>query len=117
MICTKAHKEILHCAKSWYAVKYPGEEKEYYIIHRRCHMTSNQVAYWSLQEEKRHNRAQENEMVRSNTTREQETERSNKSRESLEHAKNLLSREKMDQEATFGILDRIWKVVNPAEWF
>lgn len=44
-------------------------------------MTTTQVAYWSLQEEKRKNRAQEAELNRSNLEREKENFRSNSTRE------------------------------------
>lgn len=49
-------------------------------------MTANQLQYWSLQEQKRSNRAKESEAVRSNTAKETEARRSNKVKEALQLA-------------------------------
>lgn len=46
-------------------------------------MTQNQIAYWTMQEQKRANRMRERETERSNLEREQETRRSNVRNESL----------------------------------
>lgn len=47
-------------------------------------MTQNQVAYWNLQELKRHNAATEAETNRANVTAEQETSRKNRASESVQ---------------------------------
>ena len=51
-------------------------------------MTQMQVAYWTLQEEKRANQAKEQELHRSNVTKETETQRANLANESLTRERN-----------------------------
>lgn len=56
-------------------------------------MTANQIAYWNLQENKRHNRSVETETNRSNVARETETNRSNKAREFQTFQQRMQDRE------------------------
>lgn len=50
-------------------------------------MTRNQIEYWKLGEEARHNQASEGETARHNVTTEKETERSNRAREGIDLSK------------------------------
>lgn len=56
-------------------------------------MTANQIAYWNLQETKKHNRATEAETNRSNVARETETHRSNRVREFQTFQQRMQDRE------------------------
>lgn len=51
-------------------------------------MTQMQVAYWTLQEEKRANQAKEQELHRSNVAKETETNRANLATERLTRERN-----------------------------
>lgn len=55
-------------------------------------MTTNQLKYWTLEEDKRSHRAQETETNRANIMKERETERSNKAKE-LENKRSNLAKE------------------------
>lgn len=54
-------------------------------------MTTNQLAYWKLQEDKRANLAKEQELKRSNVAREDETKRSNLATESERMRSNRMN--------------------------
>jgi hypothetical protein len=57
-------------------------------------MTQNQIAYWSLQENQRHNRAAEDETSRSNRAKETETNRANLAKEGLGEKQFTLDKHK-----------------------
>lgn len=59
-------------------------------------MTTTQIAYWTLQEEKRKNLAQEKELNRSNLAREAENYRSNYARES-ENTRSNVAKERENE--------------------
>lgn len=54
-------------------------------------MTSNQIAYWQLQEQSRSNQARERETARSNRASESEAHRSNLAREQEQNRSNLIN--------------------------
>lgn len=54
-------------------------------------MTQNQIAYWAMMENKRHNTAQERENYRSNKVKESETRRANIAGEDIKVTSNALS--------------------------
>lgn len=54
-------------------------------------MTQNQIAYWSLQEEKRHNSAQEAENKRANLAKEHEANRTNVANENIKREQNAIN--------------------------
>lgn len=58
-------------------------------------MTSNQIAYWNLQELKRHNQAMDRENARHNVAGEAETERHNRSGE-METGRHNIMQENLD---------------------
>lgn len=58
-------------------------------------MTSNQIAYWNLQETKRSNAARETETARSNRAREGETSRHNVVQEGIDRSRVGVERGKL----------------------
>lgn len=62
-------------------------------------MTSNQIAYWNLQELKRSNVARETETNRSNLAREGETSRHNVAQEYIDKSKVSVERDKLAEAA------------------
>lgn len=58
-------------------------------------MTSNQIAYWNLQEAKRSNVARETETSRSNRAKEGETSRHNVAQEYIDRSRVSVDRDKL----------------------
>lgn len=54
-------------------------------------MTKNQIEYWKMVEDSRHNKITERELERSNRTKEQEQQRSNLSNEEISRERNRLT--------------------------
>lgn len=63
-------------------------------------MTSNQIAYWNLQELKRSNVARESETNRSNLAREGETMRHNVTQEGIDRSRVSLDKAKLAETST-----------------
>lgn len=58
-------------------------------------MTQNQIAYWNLKENQRHNKVSEDETNRSNVVKETETNRANLEKERLNRAQHKLEKNKV----------------------
>lgn len=90
------NSEIYSCTSNLYDCKVSCEGEIISNNLRRLRMTSNQIAYWSLQEQQRANEAKEKETERSNRAKERETSAHNRATEKETVRSNKVSEGQRD---------------------